>query len=107
MHEVLYDSPPAWIMWIKLPNAMTPRNPVNGGSHNGGHGPPSSKMKPSIASLVKFGRRSWHGMCVTHMGCANTNVLPMANFGKMEGHRNANRFLADTFGSFIQFSTPK
>ena len=33
-----------------------------------------------------------------HMGCANTNVLPMAKFGRMEGHRNANRVLADTYG---------
>ena len=32
------------------------------------------------------------------MGCANTNVLPMAKFGRMEGHRNADRFLADTYG---------
>ena len=35
-----------------------------------------------------------------HMGCANTNVLPMAKFGRMEGHRNADRILADTYGLF-------
>ena len=28
---------------------------------------------------------------------ANTNVLPMAKFGRMEGNSNADRFLADTY----------
>ena len=32
------------------------------------------------------------------MGCANTNVLPMAKFGRTEGHRNADSVLADTYG---------
>ena len=32
-----------------------------------------------------------------HMGCANTNVLPMANFGRMEGNRDVDRRLAGTY----------
>ena len=32
------------------------------------------------------------------MGCVNTNVLPMAKFGRLEGHSNADKFLADTYG---------
>ena len=33
-----------------------------------------------------------------HMGCANANVLPMENFGRMESDSNAGRCLADTYG---------
>ena len=33
-----------------------------------------------------------------HMGCANTNVLPIAHFGRMEGNCNADTSLADTYG---------
>ena len=37
------------------------------------------------------------------MGCANTNVLPRAKFGRMEGHRNADKFLADTWTPLLNF----
>ena len=33
-----------------------------------------------------------------HMGCANTHVLPIAKFGKLEANSNADRIVADTHG---------
>ena len=49
---------------------------------------------PSLVGRTK--EKDWKTK--RHMGCANTNALPMEKFGRMESRSNADRCLADTYG---------